>query len=350
MSKKPIGPLVIPAQTQAKPAKRKAAVVERAAPIDPASAPPVPDITSPDAPGAEGQAMIAATRIAARPVSWISRMFWLAISGLLLLWLSTATWDFTTDLLSRNVWLGRAALALGGMLVLALIVLALREIAGFARLSKIDDLRRTASALRDTPDEEATKALAQKFSRLYAGREEMSWALSDMKKHQNDVIDPADRLDMMERTLMSPLDTAARKEIEKSARQVAAVTAIVPLALADVVAAFAANTRMIRRIAEIYGGRAGTLGSWRLFRAVATHLIATGAVGVADDLIGSVAGGGAVAKLSRRFGEGIINGALTARVGLAAMDICRPMPFFAERRPRVTSIVKSALTGVFGRG
>jgi len=62
-------------------------------------------------------------------------------------------------------------------------------------------------------------------------------------------------------------------------------------------------------------------------RAVATHLIATGAVGVADDMIGTVAGGGLAAKLSRRFGEGIINGALTARVGLAAMDVCRPMAF-----------------------
>ena len=43
--------------------------------------------------------------------------------------------------------------------------------------------------------------------------------------------------------------------------------------------ALAANLRMIRRMAEIYGGRAGAVGGWRLARTVMTHLIATGAVG-----------------------------------------------------------------------
>ena len=70
------------------------------------------------------------------------------------------------------------------------------------------------------------------------------------------------------------------REVEAAARQVATVTAIVPLALADLFTALTANLRMIRRIAEVYGGRAGTLGSWRLTRSVLTHLVATGAVAV----------------------------------------------------------------------
>ena len=126
-----------------------------------------------------------------------------------------------------------------------------------------------------------------------------------------------------------------------------ALFAIVPLALADVVTALTANVRMIRRIAEVYGGRAGTFGSLRLTRAVMTHLVATGAVAVGDDLIGSVAGGHLLSKLSRRFGEGIVNGALTARVGVAAMEVCRPVPFIRGKRPSVTRIVQRALTGLF---
>ena len=106
---------------------------------------------------------------------------------------------------------------------------------------------------------------------------------------------------------------------------------------------------MIRRIAEIYGGRSGTLGSWRLLRAVMTHLVATGAVAMGDDMLGSVLGGNLLARLSRRFGEGVVNGALTARVGLAAMEVCRPMPFSDGRRPRVTSIIQTALTGLFAK-
>jgi putative membrane protein len=130
---------------------------------------------------------------------------------------------------------------------------------------------------------------------------------------------------------------------------VATVTAIVPLALADVFTALTANLRMIRRIAEVYGGRSGVLGSWRLTRTVLTHLVATGAVAVGDDLIGSIAGGGVLSKVSRRFGEGVINGALTARVGVAAIEVCRPLPFHAAKRPSVTALVRRALTGMFGQ-
>jgi putative membrane protein len=153
-----------------------------------------------------------------------------------------------------------------------------------------------------------------------------------------------------ETELMGPLDKAAVTRIEAAARQVAAATAIVPLALADVAVALTTNLRMIRQIAEIYGGHTGLWGNLRLTRAVMAHLVATGAVAIGDDLIGSVAGGSIVSKLSRRFGEGVINGALTARVGLAAMDLCRPLPFMSQKRPGVSAVVGRALTGLFSRG
>ena len=137
------------------------------------------------------------------------------------------------------------------------------------------------------------------------------------------------------------------REVEAAARQVATVTAIVPLALADLFTALTANLRMIRRIAEVYGGRAGTLGSWRLTRAVMAHLVATGAVAVGDDMLEPVLGGSILGKLSRRFGEGLVNGALTARVGVAAMEVCRPLAYEMDERPKARHLVKQALGGLF---
>jgi len=127
------------------------------------------------------------------------------------------------------------------------------------------------------------------------------------------------------------------------------VTALVPLALADVAAALTSNLRMIRRIAEVYGGRSGFFGSWRLTRAVLSHLVATGAVAVGDDMLEPILGGGILGKLSRRFGEGIVNGALTARVGVAAMEVCRPLPFGASARPKVRKIITNSLGSLFGK-
>ncbi|MEM6389473.1 MAG: YcjF family protein, partial [Pseudomonadota bacterium] len=148
----------------------------------------------------------------------------------------------------------------------------------------------------------------------------------------------------------APLDRAAEVEIEAAARQVATITAFVPIALADVLTALTANLRMIRRIAQIYGGRGSAFGAWRLTRAVLSHLVATGAVAVGDDLIGSLAGGSFLSKVSRRFGEGLVNGALTARVGVAAMEVCRPMAFGPGCKPAVTGLIRRALTGLFQTG
>jgi putative membrane protein len=149
---------------------------------------------------------------------------------------------------------------------------------------------------------------------------------------------------------MAPLDLAALVEVEAAARQVAAATALVPLALVDVMVALVANLRMIRRLSEIYGGRSGRLGSLRMLRRVGVALLGAGAVGLADDLLGSLAGGGVMAKVSRRFGEGVVNGALTARLGLTAMEELRPMPFRALARPSASRTVSKALAGLFGRG
>jgi putative membrane protein len=78
-----------------------------------------------------------------------------------------------------------------------------------------------------------------------------------------------------------------------------------------------------------------------------THLVATGAVAVGDDLLEPFLGGSILGKLSRRFGEGLVNGALTARVGVAAIEVCRPLPFRVSQRPKAAQLVRRALGGLF---
>src|SRR6056297_3750347 len=312
----------------------------------PDSAPPVPDPEMPVPP--EGRAMQTVATLAARRPSRLSRLFWGLLLTILGAVVSVAAWDFVTGLIARAPVLGYVVTGLIAAFLLVLIVIALKELAAFSRLSRIDRLHRQAEEALGEEDLAKARTVVRDLTALYKGREDTRWGREKLSDLQADQFDASALLGLAEVEVLAPLDTAATREIEAAARQVATVTAVVPLALADVVAALTANLRMIRRIAEIYGGRSGTLGSWRLARAVMTHLVATGAVAVGDDLIGSVAGGGLLSKLSRRFGEGLINGALTARVGVAAIEVCRPLPFRARRRPSVGGIVKRALTGLFG--
>ena len=82
---------------------------------------------------------------------------------------------------------------------------------------------------------------------------------------------------------------------------------------------------------------------------MALSWMAGGMVAIGDDVISSLAGGGLVSKVSRRFGEGVVNGAMTARIGITAMELCRPMPFAIAARPKVRVVLANALKGAFAK-
>ncbi|MDE4132734.1 TIGR01620 family protein [Phaeobacter sp. QD34_3] len=299
------------------------------------------------APAAMARMAVAATR---RP-SRVGRWFWRILLAVLAAVLSVAAWDFATGLIDRIPVLGWMVSA-GLVLALALaLIMILREGLALARLRRIDDLRQAAIQARSLAAEGpvAVQAFQARLVRFYAHRSDLSWHRARLAERSAELIDGDTVLDLIEDELLAPLDARALAEVEATARQVALVTALVPLALADVVVALVASVRMIRRVAEIYGGRSGLFGSWRLMRTVLAHLAATGAIAAGEDMLDTVLGGSVLSKLSRRFGEGVVNGALSARVGIAAMEVCRPMPFSERHRPATRKVIKGALSGLFSR-
>jgi putative membrane protein len=311
----------------------------------PETAAPVPDIIGDARPAAMQHLAVMVGR---GTTGRLGRWFWGTAGALVSFVVTLAAYNYAAALLASHPLLGWIATALFAAFGIVLAVMALGEIAAFARLRRLDGIQQAAGAALTDHDLAAARAVVARLDRLYAGRPEASWGRARLAEQQSDIFDADGLLGLAESTLLAPLDQAAQRQIEGAARRVATITAIVPLALADVAVALTANLAMIRAIAQIYGGRAGVLGSWRLIRSVMTHLVATGAVAVGDDMIHSVAGGGLLSKLSRRFGEGVINGALTARVGVAAMEVCRPLPFIAAQRPAVSALVRRALAGLFG--
>ncbi|MBO6775509.1 MAG: TIGR01620 family protein [Marinibacterium sp.] len=317
-------------------------------PVSVADAPPVPDADLTAAP--EGRAMQAAALIAAQRPSRLSRWFWGSALALVGAVVSVGFWEFAMGLLDRAPLLGMAVSALVVVFLLVCVVVVVRELAALGRLRRVDGLRRASADAVQSGDLAEARVVADRLVAFYRGREDTRWGRDRFADRRGDMFDADALLGLVEDEILTPLDAAARREVEAASRQVATVTALVPLALADVATALASSLRMIRRVAEIYGGRSGVLGSWRLTRAVFAHLVATGAVAAGDDLLEPVLGGSVLSKLSRRFGEGVVNGALSARVGVAAMEVCRPLPFSERHKPSVRGIVAGALGGLFSRG
>lgn len=280
---------------------------------------------------------------ARRGFSWGS-LFVAGLSGFLAL--AAGVWVENTirALMSQNPALGYAALICAAVAALALIVMLGRVLRDILRERKVEALReRAVAALAGgTPDE--GRAIAGELVGLYKARAQTAQGRAALQEALPQLFAARDMLTVAERSLLVPLDALATAQIAQAARRVSLVTAVSPRALIDVVFVLVACARLLRSIAGIYAGRPGTLGLLRLVRQVMNHLVLTGGIAAGDAVIQQVVGQGLAARLSAKLGEGVINGMLTARIGLAALAVCRPLPF-VEAAPPTLSDVAGDLSG-----
>jgi putative membrane protein len=270
-------------------------------------------------------------------------LFWTAVGGLVLLGASLGVVHLIEDLFARSDSLGILGLVLTFAATLSFLVVSAREAIGLMRLSTIENLHRRAAAVILSDDRNASREVLRDLLKIAHANPHLARARATLSHHADDIIDGADMIRLAERELMSPLDQEARFLISAAAQRVSLVTAISPRALFDVAFVFAASLRLIRQLALLYGGRPGTLGMIKLMRHVLSHLAITGGMAASDSVIQQVLGHGLAAKLSQRLGEGFLNGLLTARLGLAAIDLTRPLPFTALPRPSLTDLAKDLL-------
>lgn len=277
---------------------------------------------------------------------WVRLLLW-AVGLLATLQIALAAERLVLELMARAPWAAWGAAALVAAAALALVALTARELAAIGRLRRVEALREDILAAAASGDARRARVAMGDLERLYRGRKDVVdvGAWRRLRDLCDDAVDADARLALYEREVMAPLDAQARAAARHGARRVAAFTAIAPSVVLDALGAMYFNLAMIRRIGQIYGGRAGVAGTWRLARRVVAHAMAAGLIAIGEDLLEPLLGGGVAAKASRRIGEGVVNGALTARLGLAAIDVCRPMPFSAVKRPTLRHIFWEALTG-----
>jgi putative membrane protein len=270
-------------------------------------------------------------------------VFWSAIGGLTLLGVGLGVTQLIEDLFARSEGLGFLGLAFAFAAALAFAVVVAREAFGLARLAAIEKLHLRASAVLASDDRAESRAIVQDLVKLAHQNPHLARARATLQGHAGDIIDGADMIRLAERELMTPLDQEARRLVSSAAQRVSIVTAVSPRALIDVLFVFAASLRLIRQLARLYGGRPGALGMFRLMRHVIAHVAISGGMAASDSLVQQVLGHGLAAKLSQRLGEGVLNGLLTARLGLAAIDVTRPLPFTALPRPALADLAKDLL-------
>lgn len=142
------------------------------------------------------------------------------------------------------------------------------------------------------------------------------------------------------------LDAQARREISRSAAESTLMIAVSPLAMVDMAFIAWRNLRLINRIAALNGIELGYYSRLRLFRLVLLNMAFAGASELVREVGMDWMSQDLAARLSARAAQGIGAGLLTARLGIKAMELCRPLPWIDGDKPRLGDFRRQLITQV----
>ncbi len=274
-----------------------------------------------------------------RRMGWIGRLAWTTGGILVSAGLGLAADRLIRDLFASNQYLGYVGLGVLGAFLIAIAALVLREFLALRRLRVLDALKADAARASANNDDRLAGSVAVRLQSIYAHRPDMARQRKELEDHFEALLDGTDLIAVTERTLMARLDARAKALTAASARRVALVTAVSPRALIDIAFVIYESIRLAGAIAALYGARPGFFGFIRLTGAVLAHLAVTGGLVLTDGIVEQLVGQGLAAKLSARLGEGVVNGLMTVRVGIAAMRVVRPLPFETLPQPMVRDFI-----------
>ena len=288
----------------------------------------------------QAEAIAGTVEVPQRKTSSAFKWLIFSVLGLVLFILGFDLWLFTSELLQIHPALGYVVLAMAISATLSLLYLIGKEIAAIRRFNKMSDIRQAAVQAIALGDNKQATAIFKKLQTHYEKVPEQQLKVQELSRHEKEGYNGQELLAIAERSLLETIDKKAVSLINAQARNTALLTTISPYAILDVLVTVWRNLKLIRQIAELYGASPGSFGSIKLMRQVLAHIAITGGMEAGDSLVNEVFGGSFLTKLSTKLGEAVINGLLTARVGLTAINQIRPLPYTALPKPTVKDVAK----------
>lgn len=302
---------------------------------DPAPSPP-PFEAEPDAamPEAEFIPPVAGPAPRSPLLRWLVG----AVALLILVAVGFDTADLMDRAFATSMALGVVVSLVAGVAGITTVALLVRELRSLKRLRRIEELRVESRKLSHTMELGRADRFAGSLTRLYGDRPDLQPDLARLKDVVTDAHDDAEVVRLIDREVLTGLDRRAYQTVLRASRDTALATALSPAALLDIVVVVWRNLKLVREIATLYGARPGYVGSLRLLRRMLGNIAVAGVTESAHHVAVDALGGSLAAAISTRVGQGVINGLLTARIGLAAMHTCRPVPFTPDTRPSLGRI------------
>lgn len=251
------------------------------------------------------------TRERRQPLAIAAGALVLLIGGVALLELA----NFASAQFDKSALLGWLTVALIGPPAAALGWSVIREWRGYASLRAVERIREGLHS----DDIEVARRHARTWLRAIA-------APDDLARSVEATADPATLRALLRSGPLARLDQEATQAGRSAALQILAATAVSPWPGLDGVLVVWRGLRLIRRIAELYGMRPGTLGTLRLWRRVALD---AGWVAAADVVVATMTDALFSSPLGGALAGQASGSALAAqrmlRLSVAVARSCRPI-------------------------
>ncbi|MDC9592063.1 YcjF family protein [Xenorhabdus sp. IM139775] len=231
-------------------------------------------------------------------------------------------------------WIALGMTAAGSMIVFAGIGSVMREWRRLYQLRQRTEERDVAKTLLQSHGIGKGKQFCEKLAGQ-AGIEQQHPALQRWQAAVHETHNDREIVMLYSQLVQPVLDRQAKKEISRSAAESALMIAVSPLAIVDMAFIAWRNIRLINRIAALYGIELGYFSRIRLFRLVLLNIAFAGASELVREVGMDWLSQDIAARLSARAAQGIGAGLLTARLGIKAMELCRPLPWIEGDKPKL---------------
>lgn len=213
-------------------------------------------------------------------------------------------------------------------------------------LESLNDIQQDAQRLTSANDFGDAGPFIQRLQDFYADKPQAIFyqrCIDQLPDYSND----REIIEHIERVFVQPLDSEALRRVSSFSLQTGAAVAVSPWASLDILLSLWRSLKMIDEVAQVYGIRPSLTNRYKLLKQVTHQLIFVGATDIMIDQLMSEFGAASLTTMtSTRIGQGVGAGIYTARIGIAAMAVSRPIEFNSQNKPKLKSVISPMLSHI----
>jgi len=210
-------------------------------------------------------------------------------------------------------------------------------------LEALESIQKQASRLSDIDDFGRAKEFINELKAFYTDKPQGVYfqkCIEQLPDYSND----REVIEHIDRVFLQPLDKEALRRVSNFSLQTSAAVAISPWASLDMLLSLWRSVKMIDEVAQVYGMRPSVMNRYKLLKQVIHQLAFVAASEMVIDQLMEEFGSSTLTGIaSARLGQGLGAGIYTARIGISAMKVSRPIIFSKDSQPKTKSVVAPML-------